>query len=100
MGRRTPLYFKAPKDPELKKIFEELKFIADKMRNENLTSEYEDEWKYAAIVVDRFLTFAILKRKKSFLEYQRLFSYQHWSLHFSLPFVLEPLKIKIMVISN
>ena len=32
------------------------------MRNENLTSEYEDEWKYAAIVVDRFLTFAILER--------------------------------------
>ena len=61
-GRRTPLYFKAPKDPELKKIFEELKFIADKMRNENRTSEYEDEWKYAAIVVDRFLTFATFKR--------------------------------------
>ena len=55
------LCFKAPKDPELKKIFEELKFIADKMRNENLTSEYEDEWKYAAIVVDRFLSFATSK---------------------------------------
>ena len=52
------IVYKAPKDPELKKIFEELKFIADKMRNENLTSEYEDEWKYAAIVVDRFLRFA------------------------------------------
>ena len=49
------LHFKVPKDPELKKIFDELKFIADKMRNENLTSEYEEEWKYAAIVVDRFL---------------------------------------------
>ena len=48
------LFFKVPKDPELKKIFDELKFIADKMRNENLTSEYEEEWKYAAIVVDRF----------------------------------------------
>ena len=48
--------FKEPKDPELKKIFDELKFIADKMRNENLTSEYEEEWKYAAIVVDRFHT--------------------------------------------
>ena len=48
------LLFKVPKDSELKKIFDELKFIADKMRNENLTSEYEEEWKYAAIVVDRF----------------------------------------------
>ena len=53
---------KAPKDPELKKIFEELKFIADKMRNENLTSEYEEEWKYAAIVVDRLLSFSTSKR--------------------------------------
>ena len=26
------IVYKAPKDPELKKIFEELKFIADKMR--------------------------------------------------------------------
>ena len=54
--KKYPNLSESPKNPELKKIFEELKVIADKMRDENLTSEYEEEWKYAAIVVDRFLS--------------------------------------------
>ena len=54
--QKYPNISESPKNPELKKIFEELKVIADKMRDENLTSEYEEEWKYAAIVVDRFLS--------------------------------------------
>ena len=41
------------KNIELEFIYEELKFIADRMREEDKTGEYEDEWKYAAIVVDR-----------------------------------------------
>ena len=48
---------------EMLMIYKELKYIADRMRDADKTSEYEDEWKYAAIVVDRFLTFAILERK-------------------------------------
>ena len=55
-SQKYPNLSESPKNPELKKIFEELKVIADTMRDENLTSEYEEEWKYAAIVVDRFLS--------------------------------------------
>ena len=54
--KKYPNLSESPKNPELKRIFEELKVIADTMRDENLTSEYEEEWKYAAIVVDRFLS--------------------------------------------
>ena len=38
-------------------IYEELKFISDRMREEDKTSEYEDEWKYAAMVIDRLCAF-------------------------------------------
>ena len=32
---------------------EELKFISDRMRDEDNDGSYEDEWKYAALVLDR-----------------------------------------------
>ena len=31
----------------------ELKFISDRMRDEDNDGSYEDEWKYAALVLDR-----------------------------------------------
>lgn len=42
---------------EMQLIYEELKFISDQMRDENKTGEYEDEWKYAAMVIDRICAF-------------------------------------------
>ena len=92
--QKYPNISESPKNPELKKIFEELKVIADKMRDENLTSEYEEEWKYAAIVVDRFLS-QWVSDIILISEYQRLFSYRRWSLHFLQPFVWELLKIEM-----
>ena len=38
---------------ELSKIHEELKFMSDRTRDDELTAGYEDEWKYAALIVDR-----------------------------------------------
>ena len=32
----------------------ELKFISDRMREQDNDGSYEDEWKYAALVLDRF----------------------------------------------
>ena len=42
---------------EMQLIYEELKFISDRMREEDKTSKYEDEWKYAAMVIDRLCAF-------------------------------------------
>ena len=39
---------------ELAHIYKELKFISDRMRDEDSSGSYEDEWKYAALVLDRF----------------------------------------------
>ena len=39
---------------ELHRIHEELKFMSDRTRDEELTSAYEEEWKYAALIVDRY----------------------------------------------
>ena len=41
-------------DSELAHIYKELKFISDRMRDEDSSGSYEDEWKYAALVLDRF----------------------------------------------
>lgn len=38
---------------ELYYIYKELKFISDRMRDQDLDGSYEDEWKYAALVMDR-----------------------------------------------
>ena len=54
---------------ELAHIYKELKFISDRMRDEDSSGSYEDEWKYAALVLDRFEL--------------------HWSLDLNWPFVLE-----------
>lgn len=42
---------------EMLMIYKELKYIADRMRDADKTSEYEDEWKYAAMVIDRLCAF-------------------------------------------
>lgn len=38
---------------ELYFIYKELKFISDRMREQDNDGSYEDEWKYAALVLDR-----------------------------------------------
>ena len=45
---------------EMQLLYEELKFISDRSRDEDKTSEYEDEWKYAAMVFDRLCAFIFL----------------------------------------
>ena len=42
---------------EMQLLYKELKFISDRLRDEDKTSEYEDEWKYAAMVFDRLCAF-------------------------------------------
>ena len=39
---------------ELYYIYKELKFISDRFREQDLDGSYEDEWKYAALVLDRY----------------------------------------------
>ena len=58
-GRRSTelILFKEARfapDSELAHIYKELKFISDRMRDEDSSGSYEDEWKYAALVLDRF----------------------------------------------
>jgi len=38
---------------ELEHVYKELKFISNRMRDEDFDGSYEDEWKYAALVLDR-----------------------------------------------
>ena len=38
---------------DLGKIYAELKYISDHMRQDDIESDYESEWKYAATVFDR-----------------------------------------------
>ena len=42
---------------ELFYIYKELKFISDRMREQDYDGSYEDEWKYAALVLDRYRFF-------------------------------------------
>ena len=46
---------------ELYYIYKELKFISDRFREQDLDGSYEDEWKYAALVLDRYNLYRITR---------------------------------------
>ena len=47
------LTFLIRKKSDLGRIYAEVKFIADDIRNDDKDAEYDNEWKYAATVFDR-----------------------------------------------